>query len=50
VLVPLNLGVRDLRVEPGVEPVWREILPPLRFTGSSPRLRSGEERSALWSE
>jgi hypothetical protein len=51
VLVPLNLGVRATsEVEPGVEPVWREIL--LHFAGQEQPATALERKSAaaLWNE
>jgi hypothetical protein len=51
VLVPLNLGVRATsEVEPGVEPVWREILS--HFAAQQQPATALERKSAqaLWSE
>src|SRR5262245_55976445 len=51
VLVPPNLGVRaTAEVEPGVEPVWRELLS--HFAAQPQRATALERRSAagLWKE
>jgi hypothetical protein len=51
VLVPPNLGVRAAaEVEPGVEPVWRELL--AHFAGKEQRATALERNSAaaLWNE
>jgi hypothetical protein len=51
ILVPPNLGVRaTAEVEPGVEPVWREILS--RFAAQSQPATALERKSAgaLWNE
>ena len=52
VLVPINLGVRpQAEVEPGLEPVWNEIL--AHFGGSGERRVTALERKsalALWNE
>jgi hypothetical protein len=51
VIVPMNLGVRaTAEVEPGVEPVWREIL--THFAAQPQRATALERKSAtaLWNE
>src|SRR5262249_24611120 len=51
VIVPLNLGVRaTTEVEPGVEPVWRELLSHFAATHQHATALERKSATALWNE